>query len=64
MTSQDFVYWIKGYLAAQQDSQMKLDIEKALKQVNEGQVSGTVSLSNYPNGITNFTYNTKQQLND
>jgi len=62
MTSQDFIYWIRGYLTAQQDSQIKLDIEKVLKQVNE---SATFSI-NYqtPHSNTTSTYNTKQQLND
>jgi muconolactone delta-isomerase len=70
MTPQEFVYWIKGYLAAQTyDSQLKVDIENALRQVNEHANpnikygnSNITSLSNHPN-ITS-TYNTKQQLND
>jgi hypothetical protein len=36
MTSSEFVYWIKGYLAAQTyDSQIKIDIEKALKDIHK-----------------------------
>jgi len=35
MTSSEFVYWVKGYLAAQTDSQFKIDIEKALDQVKD-----------------------------
>ena len=58
MTSQEFVFWIKGYLAAQTyDSQIKIDIEKVLNQVNES--------NNYvasPNSTS--TYTIKQQLND
>lgn len=34
MTHEQFVYWLKGYLAAQTDSQMKIDIEKAIKEVD------------------------------
>lgn len=58
MTSQEFVFWIKGYLAAQTyDSQIKIDIEKVVNQVNES--------NNYvasPNSTS--TYTIKQQLND
>ena len=35
MTSSEFIYWVKGYLAAQTDSQFKIDIEKALDQVQD-----------------------------
>jgi hypothetical protein len=35
MTSSEFVYWVKGYLTAQTDSQFKIDIEKALDQVQD-----------------------------
>ena len=63
MTSQEFVYWIKGYLAAQTyDSQIKIDIEKALDQINECANSSIAYFTNHPN--TTSTYNTKQQLND
>lgn len=33
MTSEQFIYWLKGYMAAQIDCQIKLDIEKALATV-------------------------------
>ena len=67
MTPNEFVYWLKGYLAAQHDSQIKLDIERTLKQVNEGIIpgNGANSTGNYkstPNSTS--TYNIKQQLND
>ena len=62
MTPQEFVFWIKGYLAGQHNSEIKTDIERALKQVNEHANSSITHLSNHPN--TTFTYNTKQQLND
>ena len=35
MTHEQFVYWLKGYLAAQTDSQMKIELEKAIKEVDE-----------------------------
>lgn len=35
MTSREFVFWIKGYITAQHDSQMKLDIEKALGEIKD-----------------------------
>jgi hypothetical protein len=35
MTSRDFTFWIKGYITAQHDSQIKLDIEKALEEVKD-----------------------------
>jgi len=57
MTPQEFVFWIKGYLAGQHDSQIKIDIERALKQVNESS-----SYAASPNSTS--TYTIKQQLND
>jgi hypothetical protein len=30
MTNEQFIYWLKGYMAAQIDCQIKTDIEKAL----------------------------------
>jgi len=36
MTSSEFVYWIKGYLAAQTyDSQIKIDLQNALDKVDQ-----------------------------
>ena len=35
MTSREFTFWLKGYLTAHHDSQMKIDIEKALKEVED-----------------------------
>lgn len=35
MTSDQFIYWLKGYMAAQIDCQIKLDVEKALNTVTE-----------------------------
>lgn len=69
MTPNEFVYWVKGYLAAQSDSQMKLDIEKALNEVQESKPSFSFGVPNsstsvgYPPNST-FTYTNKQQLND
>lgn len=67
MTPNEFVYWLRGYLAAQHDNQIKIDIERALKQVNEGIIpnngTNTTGISNYPPNST-FTYTNKQQLND
>jgi len=33
MTAEQFVYWLKGYMAAQIDSQIKTDVEKAIKEI-------------------------------
>jgi hypothetical protein len=33
MTNEQFIYWLKGYMAAQIDCQIKTDIEKALASV-------------------------------
>lgn len=33
MTSRDFIFWLKGYLENAEDSKQKLDIEKALNEV-------------------------------
>ena len=30
MTNEQFIYWLKGYMAAQIDCQIKTDIEKTL----------------------------------
>jgi phospholipase C len=35
MTSREFTFWLKGYITAQHDSQMKLDIEKALGEIKD-----------------------------
>lgn len=35
MTYEQFTYWLRGYLASQTDSQMKIDIERALDQIGE-----------------------------
>lgn len=35
MTSREFTFWLKGYLTAHHDSQMKIDIEKALDEVKD-----------------------------
>lgn len=45
MTSSEFVYWIKGYLAAQTyDSQIKIDLQNALDKVVETH-SGIIPMS-------------------
>jgi hypothetical protein len=51
MTHEQFVYWLKGYLAAQTDSQMKIDIEKAIKEVDK--VDSTCAPS--PIGVNPWT---------
>jgi len=33
MTNEQFIYWLKGYMAAQIDCQIKTDIEKELESV-------------------------------
>jgi hypothetical protein len=33
MTADQFIYWLKGYMAAQIDSQIKADVEKAIKEI-------------------------------
>jgi len=33
MTAEQFVYWLKGYMAAQIDCQIKTDVEKAIKEI-------------------------------
>jgi hypothetical protein len=35
MTHEQFIYWLKGYLTAQASSQMKIELEKAIKEVDE-----------------------------
>ncbi len=35
MTHEQFVYWLKGYLTAQASSQMKIELEKAIKEIDE-----------------------------
>ena len=45
MTSSEFVYWVKGYLAAQTyDSQIKIDLQNALDKVVETH-SGIIPMS-------------------
>lgn len=56
MTYEQLVYWLKGYLAAHIDCQMKIDIEKAIKEVDETYASSPVGVnpwtSPYPTTIT------------
>ena len=35
MTPEQFIYWVKGYLAGQEDCQIKTDIEKAITTITE-----------------------------
>jgi hypothetical protein len=43
MTNEQFIYWLKGYMAAQIDCQIKTDIEKALaSQQNDIQASADI----------------------
>lgn len=41
MTSRDFIFWLKGYLSNAQDSREKLDIEKALNEVDTDKESNS-----------------------
>ena len=63
MTAEQFIYWLKGYMAAQIDCQIKVDIEKALKEIEtpkhnfvltrDGSISTTATI-----GRTDVTYKT------
>ncbi len=35
MTSREFTFWLKGYLTTHHDSQIKIDIERALNEIED-----------------------------
>ena len=47
MTEREFIFWLTGYLDGQMDSQMKIEIENKLKQVNLNQKFHKGSYSAY-----------------
>jgi hypothetical protein len=56
MTHEQFIYWLKGYLTAQASSQMKIELEKAIKEVDETCAPSPIGVnpwtSPYPTTIT------------
>jgi hypothetical protein len=48
MTSEQFIYWIKGYMAAQVDCQIKTDVEKTITEIETGRVSLTLTRDSSP----------------
>ena len=78
MTYEQFTYWLRGYLASQTDSQMKIDIERAIKDIDETSSPSSIRVNPWTNpypltpGTGDYWYSTpngttttkKEVLND
>ena len=68
MTAEQFVYWIKGYMSAQIDCQIKTDVEKAIKEINPVNTHHVTFRNGNGTGVTttagrsDVTYSIDKQL--